>query len=67
MNDCNRLLIFTVFCMLSFTAKTIAQQKIVVEKEALLLHINYGYSFAGADLAKRFGNNFGVGGLWNTN
>jgi hypothetical protein len=56
-----RIFIFIIFCLLSYQ-KVNAQLTIEVEKEALLLHINYGYSYAGGDLAKRFGNNFGVGG-----
>lgn len=31
-------------------------------KNAILLHINYGFHVPGADLAKRFGTNFSLGG-----
>lgn len=41
---------------------TLGQQRIDKPKDALLFHLDYGYGLPGGDLAKRFGNNFTVGG-----
>lgn len=39
-----------------------AQIKKSEPKNALMLHIHYGYHAPGFDMAKRFGNNFSIGG-----
>ncbi len=58
---CKRLTYIVVFCLIS-AISAISQEKANSGKSAVLIHLNYGYNVPAADMAKRFGGNFNVGG-----
>ncbi|HMY85443.1 MAG TPA: hypothetical protein PLC76_05770 [Saprospiraceae bacterium] len=58
---CKRLIYIIVLCHI-LVVSAISQEKTSKARSALLIHLDYGFNLPAADLAKRFGSNFQVGG-----